>query len=97
MLGTFFISYTYVAPGFMLILNSIQEKQLKTYFLIGSIVYDDIINFEVCGFMKNAKSKYLEIEVPFFLQINFFHQTLKVISYYQDKSIGSQQFSIFIV
>ena len=77
MLETLFISYTHVSPSFMLIFNSIQEKQLKTYFLIGSIVYDDIINFEVSGFMKNAKSKNLEIEIQIFLQINFFSSDIK--------------------
>ena len=45
MLEMFFISYTNISPRFILILNTIQEKQQKIYFLICSNVYDDVINF----------------------------------------------------
>ena len=78
MLETLLISYTHISTSFTLILDSIQEKQLKTYCLIDSIVYDDIIKFKICRFMKNAKSKYLGIEIQFFLQIIFSHQTLRL-------------------
>ena len=29
--------------------------------------YDDITDFEVCGFTRNKKSKYFEIETSFFI------------------------------
>ena len=41
----------------------------KTYFLISSNVNDDIINLEICEFIKIQKYKYLENKVQFFLQI----------------------------
>ena len=51
-----FISYANISPSFILILSSTQEKQQKKkHFLICNNVYDDIINFEVCGFMENTK------------------------------------------
>ena len=55
MLEMLFISYSNISPSFILILNSIQEKKSKTYFLICSNVYDDVINFKICGFRKNTK------------------------------------------
>ena len=38
-----------------------------------SNVYDDVINFEVYGIMKNAKFKYLENEKQYFQIKNFIH------------------------
>ena len=55
MLEMLFISYTNISVSFIVILSSIQDKQNKTYFLMCSNVYDDVIYFEVCGFMKNTK------------------------------------------
>ena len=49
------VIYSNISPGFILILNDIQEKQLKTFFLKGRDAYDDVIIFEVCEFMKNTK------------------------------------------
>ena len=49
------VSSTYISPSFILILNRIQEKQEKMYFLICIDVYDDVTNFEVCRFMENTK------------------------------------------
>ena len=45
----------------------------KTYFLISSNVNDDIINLEICEFIKIQKYKYLENKVQFFLQIKKNH------------------------
>ena len=50
-----FISYINISPGFILILYSSQDKQLKTYFLKYSNVYDDVTYFDIHGFMKNTK------------------------------------------
>ena len=64
-----FISYTDTSPSLIVILR---EKQLKTYFLIYSSVYDDIIKFEVRGFMKNTKPKHFDKEMQFvFLKKKF--------------------------
>ena len=49
------VIYSNILPGFILILNDIQEKQLKTFFLKGRDTYDDVIIFEVWEFMKNTK------------------------------------------
>ena len=49
------VSSIYISPSFILILNRIQEKQEKMYFLICIDVYDDVTNFEVCRFMENTK------------------------------------------
>ena len=46
-----FIIYTNISPSFILILNSIQGK---SYFLRCRNVYGDVINFEVCEFMKKT-------------------------------------------
>ena len=35
-------------------------------------VYDDVTDFEVCGFTKNTKDKYLEKETLFSVQISKF-------------------------
>ena len=58
-----FISYTIISPSLFLVLNNIQSKQWKSYFLIWSNIYGDVINFEVWGLMKNKKSKYLQNEI----------------------------------
>ena len=55
MLKMLFINYTNISPSFIVILNNIQEKQQETYFLICINAYDDVINPEIFGFMKNAK------------------------------------------
>ena len=44
------ISYTNISPSLIVIFSTIQEKQQKTYFLMYSNVYDDVINFDVCEF-----------------------------------------------
>ena len=48
-----FIGYINISPGFILI-NSIQEKYQKKYNLICSNICDDVMNFEICGFMRNT-------------------------------------------
>ena len=35
-------------------------------------VYDDVTDFEICGFTKTQKSRYLENKTLFFLQIQKF-------------------------
>ena len=54
-LEMFIVSCTNILPRFILILNRIQEKQWKMYYLICSYVDDDVTNYEVCGFMENTK------------------------------------------
>ena len=45
------MSYTNISPSFILILSSIQEKQI--FFLICSNIHVDAINFEVSIHKKN--------------------------------------------
>ena len=68
MLQMLFVSYTNVPPSFILIVNSIQEKQQKIYFLIHSNAYDDAIYFEVLDSWETQKSKCLEDETQFFFK-----------------------------
>ena len=76
-----FLSYTNISPSFILILNSIQEKEQKTYVLICNNVYDDIINFEVCGFMENT---IIQISISFNQFIILIVKLLSSFSYLVD-------------
>ena len=62
----------------MLILPKILKKQLQS--VICSNVYDDVKNFEFCGFIKNPKILNILRKKRFFLQIKkSIHNTLRVI------------------
>ena len=41
------------------------DTQVKVWLPVCSNVYDDITDFEICGFHKNKKPRYLEHETVF--------------------------------
>ena len=59
----------YISPSFILILNRLQEKQWKMYFLICQVMFimmPQILKF--ADSWKKQKSKYLENETYFFFE-----------------------------
>ena len=66
MLEMFFIRYISIWPNFILIDS---EEISIGVTLLCSNAYDDVTDFEICGFQKTQKSIYLENKTLFFLQI----------------------------
>ena len=60
---------TSIWQNFVLIVLRIQKKYAKLELLLCSNVYDDSTDFEICGFQKTQKSRYLENEILIFYQI----------------------------
>ena len=55
MLEIYAIRYTSIWPHFMSIVRRIQKKISKNVTTIRRSVYDDVTDFEICGFHKNIK------------------------------------------
>ena len=73
-----FMSYSNMQLNFILILKSIQEKQLK-HFLLCRNVYDGVMFFELCRFMKKKK-------ILIFWEQNAIFSVIKVFNSLGDKS-----------
>ena len=76
MLEMFIIKYTSIWPNFKLIALRIQKKYAKVYYAAMSMITPQILKF--VDFTKTQKSRYVEHETLFFLQINILitHQGL---------------------
>ena len=79
-LKMFAVICTIIWPNFILMLPRILKKQSKQYhcwYAVMSRMTSQI--FDICGFIKSAKIKYLENKILVFCQIKSIHDTLRAI------------------